>query len=355
MSKGTLLHSDTMILIPAYKPSQALVILTSELMQNGYPVLVVNDGSPSGYESVFSSVSEYADVTAYENNMGKGHALKHGLQTVMKNYKSVRFVVTADADGQHSVEDIIKICRAVRSGGGLVIGSRDFKGNVPLRSSVGNHLSRFVFAIASGRLIYDNQSGLRGFTRQHIQWMMNVRGNNYDYEINVLMYAAKRKMAIREIPIRTIYEDNNKQSHFLPVRDTLRIYRRIFSAAGDSLYSLLVNLLMSIGLFPLFSLIHIPPEVTIMITTLVSSIFMLFYERAILDLPYPTRMINTPRTAFVILYRLAARMIILTILTRAAGINAFISFLLSVIILVPIEYLIKLVFALIKRRKLSAS
>lgn len=62
--------------------------------------------------------------------------------------------------------------------------------SVPLRSRVGNDLSRFFFSLAAGCFLEDNQSGLRGFSTDCLPWLTEIGGEKYDYEMNVLLYAA---------------------------------------------------------------------------------------------------------------------------------------------------------------------
>lgn len=59
-------------------------------------------------------------------------------------------VITADADGQHTVDGIRKIMRTLREKpNALILGVREFKSgeDIPLRSSFGNHLTRKVFML----------------------------------------------------------------------------------------------------------------------------------------------------------------------------------------------------------------
>ena len=105
-------------------------------------------------------------------------------------------------------------------------------------------MSRLVFAVSTGHYLGDNQSGLRGFDMCHVPCMAKVSGNRYEYEMNVLICAVKQKIRIRTVPIKTIYIDDNRSSHFNPVRDTLRIHKNMFKCAGGSLISVLLSLIL---------------------------------------------------------------------------------------------------------------
>lgn len=226
---------DTIILIPAYMPDETLVGLARELRENQFHILIVNDGSGEAYAPIFERVSEYAEVIGYEKNCGKGYALKYGMQYIRNEHEDFRYFVTADADGQHAIKDIIRVSEKIHATGGIVLGSRAFTGKIPLKSRMGNDLSRFTYAIASSLYLQDNQTGLRGFEVSYCDWLCSIGGKHYDYEINMLMYAAKRNIPIHEIPIRTIYSNGNKGSHFRPFADTVRLQAKILTASIPSL------------------------------------------------------------------------------------------------------------------------
>lgn len=235
---------DTVVLLPAYNPNIMMLTSLRELNKEGFGILVVNDGSAKEFAELFTEAEKYAVVLSYEKNMGKGYALKYGMQKIKEYFPDAKRFITADADGQHSTEDIVSIREKMRSGDDFILGTRDFKGNTPLRSRVGNSMSRLVFAVASGYYLSDNQSGLRGFDMCHVPWMVRVSGNRYEYEINVLMTAVKQRIKIRTVPIKTIYIDDNRSSHFNPIRDTLRIHKNMFFGAGGSLISVFLSIML---------------------------------------------------------------------------------------------------------------
>ena len=239
---GNIDYSDVVVLIPSYKPGPRLVKLISDLRGQGLDAVIVNDGSGPEYEEIFSQCRQLgADVTGYDVNCGKGHALKHGFEYVAtKNYT---YVVTSDCDGQHRPEDICRVAQALMSGNNIVLTVRGIKKDAPLRSRIGNTMSRFFFAIANARYLPDNQSGLRGFATSNINWMLKVRGEKYDYELNVVLMAEKQGLEIATIPIEAIYIDNNADSHFRPLRDTVLIYVRYLQTITCAAIALLVNIL----------------------------------------------------------------------------------------------------------------
>ena len=220
------------VLIPAYEPDGELIALTKRLKEAGFAVVIVNDGSGPAFQEIFDAVKDIAHIVPHVKNRGKGAALKTGMAYIRDHMPEAEYFITCDADGQHKVEDVIRVSEQLHSGQKFVLTMRKLRKDIPLRSTVGNTMSRVVYALLTKRYLSDNQSGLRGFHRSHIDWMVKVEKDNYDYEMNVLYYAAKKGLYISTLLIEAVYINNNQSSHFQPVKDTIRIYRSLFKLAG---------------------------------------------------------------------------------------------------------------------------
>lgn len=225
-------------LIPAYEPDEKLLSLLRELTAAGLKNIVVDDGSGEAYNQLFAEAAEYATVLSYPENHGKGHALKYGLSYINEHIRGKFIVVTLDSDGQHQVRDALRICKeAVLRPDALILGSRPQNASSPLKSRFGNYITRKTFAISTGQHIMDTQTGLRAFSSALLPQMLSVPGERYEYEMDVLLQAARAGLPIIEVEIATIYIDNNSGSHFSALRDSWRIYKEIFKFSGISLMS----------------------------------------------------------------------------------------------------------------------
>ena len=83
-------------------------------------------------------------VLTHPENKGKGEGLKTAYRYIKETYAGEEVaIVTADSDGQHSPEDIMRIAtRASLEKDSLVLGVRNFdETHVPLRSRVGNKIT----------------------------------------------------------------------------------------------------------------------------------------------------------------------------------------------------------------------
>ena len=231
------------VIIPAYEPDGVLTDIAKALKSEGFKVIVIDDGSGEKYKNIFAETAAFAEILTHEKNRGKGAALKTGMQFIKDNLPECISFITCDADGQHRVEDVVRVAKKLDEGSRFVLTVRvRQKGvRVPFRSKFGNSLSRVVYALLTNRYLSDNQSGLRGFTAEYIDWMLQVERDKYDYEMNVLYYAAKMGLKITTLPIDAIYIGNNESSHFSPVADTIRIYRSLFALAGGTFIAFLAS------------------------------------------------------------------------------------------------------------------
>lgn len=232
------------ILIPAYQPDEKLLPLTRALAAGGYPLIVVDDGSGEEYAPLFAQVGQNAAVLHHPENRGKGRALKTGIQYSAE--QGFDAVVTADADGQHSPEDILALCKMMTlCEGTLVLGCRSVD-QMPPKSRLGNSITRFLFGALYGVKVSDTQTGLRGIPLgEYTGMLLDLEGERYEYEMNMLIQARRLGLEIQQCPIRTIYYDSNAGSHFHPLRDGFKIYRvllrNIPSFIGASFGSFLID------------------------------------------------------------------------------------------------------------------
>jgi glycosyltransferase involved in cell wall biosynthesis len=216
------------VLIPAREPDAGLPALVQQLMAAGFgAVVVLDDGSSAAQAGTFAATAQIAGVHPLRHavNLGKGRALKTGINYFLDALPGFTGLVTADADGQHIVADILRIAQSLPAANGRsVLGSRHFAKDVPLRSKFGNLLTRQIFRLATGVRLSDTQSGLRAFPRALLPELLVLEGEHYEYEMSVLAHLCREGKIPLEVPIETVYIDGNRSSHFNPVLDSMRIY-----------------------------------------------------------------------------------------------------------------------------------
>ncbi|WP_026393670.1 bifunctional glycosyltransferase family 2/GtrA family protein [Acetobacterium malicum] len=233
------------VIIPALNPDEKLVTLVEQLKQYNLTTVIVNDGSTPGYEIIFDILREKLDcvVCVHTKNMGKGVALKTGIAYAANVYPDAPGYVTADADGQHSPEDILKVVRMMeKNSGKFILGTRDFNNEkTPFKSKWGNRITSFAYWLTTGERCPDTQTGLRGIPMSWTKKLLEIPGDRYEYEMNVLLEAGKSRIPFVEIPIETIYLNENKASHFHAIKDSARIYLNILKFSLSSFVSAIVD------------------------------------------------------------------------------------------------------------------
>ena len=241
------------VIIPAYEPDEKLLDLLSSLKEAGIEnIVVVDDGSGSAYQHLFRQVrEEYGGIVLHHGvNLGKGRALKTAFNYCLSHYQDAIGCVTADSDGQHSAECILSCGAALlEHPDALILGCRSFDGDqVPARSEFGNKCTRVVMRYLAGISVSDTQTGLRAIPTEFMKALLPVKGERFEFETNMLMETKTLKIPIVEVPIQTIYIEENKTSHFRPIRDSIQIYM-IF---GRFLFSSLSSSVVDLVLFTMF-------------------------------------------------------------------------------------------------------
>lgn len=255
--------NELCVLIPSLEPDERLPAYVDSLLAADFGgVVVVNDGSSDQYNAIFDGIAarERCVVLRHEVNRGKGQGLRTGIAYI-RDHTDFKGVITADADGQHIVSDTLLLCDALsESTPELLLGSRDFSSknrNIPSRSRVGNRLTSAVFAALYGHWLPDTQTGLRAVSRACFDDLLAITGDRFEYEMNMLIYFSMHKIPFKIIPIQTIYLEENKSSHFHPLRDSWRIYKLLLGSflrfsAASILSFLLDYIVLSLLMFVVF-------------------------------------------------------------------------------------------------------
>ena len=241
---------NAVVLIPAFNPDDRLLSLLDDLRRRRVSrIVIVDDGSVKGREVLGKAAAKVEKVLVHPVNRGKGAALKTGLE-----YIGDCDVVTADADGQHTPDDIVKVADELAGRrDGLVLGVRAFSGSVPLRSRFGNFWTRWFFFFMTGLNIRDTQTGLRGIPAPLVKRVAAIAGERYEFEMAMLADAKHHKSKPLQIPISTVYINSNSTSHFQPLADTVRIYRSLLQFCLSSVLGFVLDNMVYAALVVLLS------------------------------------------------------------------------------------------------------
>lgn len=226
---------DYTVVIPTLEPTVLLIDYINDLvLENFMHIVIINDGSNEQYDEIFKSLHQIQKCTVitHDKNQGKGLALKTGYKFVQQFLPECKGIITADSDGQHAIKDVCKVAQELASGKEcLFLGCRNFSlPSIPLKSKLGNRCSSLLFSLLYDKWIGDTQTGLRGFDIALLDQMLEINGERFEYEMEVIIYCVMNKITINQVEIETIYENNNSSTHFQTINDSLRIARVIFKS-----------------------------------------------------------------------------------------------------------------------------
>ena len=245
------------VVLPSLDPDEKLGNTISGLLEQGFTdIILVNDGSKPENLHYFEEAVRDSRIQLlhHEINKGKGAALKTAFNWFLQNRPEGTVVVTVDGDGQHHPEDTKACAINTLKTGKITLGVRDFSGkDVPARSRFGNRLTSLIFKLFVGMKIADTQTGLRSFSRKDLALMTQVSGDRFEYETNMLLAMKEERLKYDQVKIRTVYIEENKSSHFHPIRDSFRIYKLIFGHFVKYGISAVVSAIIDEGVFALLS------------------------------------------------------------------------------------------------------
>lgn len=221
------LRQEIAAVVPCYNSGGRLRPVLQKLCAYIDHIIVVDDGSTDDIAADLEGIA--VRLVTFPFNRGKGHALIEGMREARK-IDGIQCVVTLDSDGQHNPDEIPRLYKAYcESKADLVIGSRVFdKRDVPLRSRFGNKVTIMLAGLLLGKRLPDTQSGYRLHSAKFVDHILaTVAVGRYETEMEILIRGVRDGFVTVPVPIQTIYEKNNKSSHFSSTRDSFLIYRKL--------------------------------------------------------------------------------------------------------------------------------
>ncbi len=256
MLKGCI-SLNIVAVVPSLDPDEKLITVLEGLVANGFTdIVMVNDGSKD--DSYFKIAEERYGcvVLTHEVNKGKGRALKTAFTYILEHFSSVDGVVTLDGDNQHTAKDIVNVSSYIaKNPDSVVLGVRDFSSkDVPFRSRFGNKTTALLFKLCCAQDIPDTQTGLRGIPLKFLPFLIELEGERFEYETNMLLSIPRMKATSVCVPIETVYLNENETSHFRPLKDSYMIMRTLIKFYAVSVTSMMVDLGLYYLLFYLLGL-----------------------------------------------------------------------------------------------------
>jgi len=217
------------VVVPAYNEEKNLKMLLEQLTKKPLSILVVDDGSKDETFKIAKANSTH--VLRNDKNLGKGFSLKRGIKFLFEN-KDFDYIITMDADNQHSPSDIDSFLKEAVNGEAFVIGNRMNKPlNMPQIRVLTNKFMSWLISKIIKRHVPDTQCGFR-LIRKDVLKKIYIETHKFEIESEILIKAAKSNFPIKSIPIKSIYL-KNQVSKIHPFLDTIRFIRFILKLKDD--------------------------------------------------------------------------------------------------------------------------
>jgi len=209
------------VIIPTYNNQNTLKRVIDGVLHYTKDIIIVNDGST---DDTLKILKEYSFLTQihFSKNKGKGAALREGFNKAYQN--DFEYAITIDSDGQHYPDDIpVFLEELEKDDRYLLIGSRNMTHeSVPKGSSFGNKFSNFWYWAETGIRLSDTQSGFRIYPLNPLN-RIKLYTNKFEFEIEVIVKAAWNGVPVKNVPIKVLYDEKERVTHFRPYKDFARI------------------------------------------------------------------------------------------------------------------------------------
>jgi len=210
------------VVIPTYNNASTLTKVINDVWQYCPNIIVVNDGSTDKTKEYLKNFVQI-EVLTFEQNRGKGIALREGLRKAA--LMGFDYAITIDSDGQHFADDIPQFIEAIeKSPGSVIVGARNIQADgMPSKNTFANKFSNFWFKLETGISLPDTQSGFRLYPLDPIK-RMKFFSSKYEFEVELLVRLAWKDIQIQSLPVKVYYPpEEERVSHFRPLRDFTRI------------------------------------------------------------------------------------------------------------------------------------
>jgi len=213
------------VIVPTYNNAHSLDNFLTDLELYTNRIIIINDGSTDATSEILEQHPNF-HIKVHPENKGKGIALKTGFEYAEK--LEYDYAISIDSDGQHYPDDLNVFlteleAREVNDPELLLVGDRNMgRDGIPGKSSKGNRFSNFWFLVVTGIELHDTQSGYRLYPVKLINSLKLITWK-FELEIEVLVKAACKKAEVKNIPIKVLYPEGERVTHFRPFWDIVRI------------------------------------------------------------------------------------------------------------------------------------
>lgn len=199
------------VIIPCYNETSIIRQTVSQVLEAGYEVVVVDDGSE---EDIWQQLADLpVHYLRHVINLGQGAALQTGMQYALE--QGVDIAVHFDADGQHRAKDIdIMVAPLLAGKVDVVLGSRfmnaEYAKSVPSNRRLLLQMARYTNLLLTGLWLTDAHNGFRALNRKALK-TIRITEDKMAHATEILQQINAKNLNYCEQPIRVVYTAYSKQ------------------------------------------------------------------------------------------------------------------------------------------------
>jgi polyprenyl-phospho-N-acetylgalactosaminyl synthase len=199
---------DLYVVVAAYNEEDFIGDVIGTLKAQYPNVIVVDDGSTD--RTGERAVEVGACVLRHVINRGQGAALQTGIEYALR--RGAQYIVTFDADGQHSAEAIPALLAPILAGEAeIALGSRflENSASVPFGRSILLRVAIVFTRLLSGVRLSDTHNGLRAFSRR-AAGKLEIRLDRMAHASEIIDQVRSSGLAYTEVPVRVDYTEYSR-------------------------------------------------------------------------------------------------------------------------------------------------
>lgn len=200
------INDDVWFIIPAYNEEEVIANVINDVRKYFNNIVVINDASTDSTAVI--AKQQAAKVINHPINLGQGAAIQTGIEFAL--IKGARILVTFDADGQHCIEDALKMIEKINIENAEIICGSRFLGinaiNMSRTKSLMLKLAVLFTRYISKIDVTDAHNGLRVMTDSAAK-KININQNKMAHATEMISQIRKKGIQYKEHPVKIIYTD----------------------------------------------------------------------------------------------------------------------------------------------------
>lgn len=198
------------VVIPSFNEGEHLIHTINKVKMYFKNIIVVDDGSSENWSG--SEALNEIHYLRHPINLGQGAALQTGIKFAL-NFKFADFIITFDADGQHSLDSALEMCEVIKKTDvDIVLGSRFINNlsEVPQKRKLILKLGIIFTRLNTGMKLTDTHNGLRVMNRKFAN-SLEIKQLGMAHASEILLHIKKTNSKWLEYPAEIFYSEYSQK------------------------------------------------------------------------------------------------------------------------------------------------